>query len=200
MSTSLSRANGGRMFDRSLGCDTLRILPGDYYVTNEEIGLITVLGSCVAACIWEETSGVGGMNHFMLPDGGDDDPANSTSARYGLYAMEVLINDLLKSGARRSRMKAKLFGGGRVIRNMTTVNVGDRNAAFAIEFLRAENIPVIGQDLREAFARKVAFIPKTGKALVKRIDPHADNTIVEAEQKYGSKLAKQPVAGDIELF
>ncbi len=200
MSTSPAQARDKRLFDRQLGCDTVRVLPGDYYVTDEAIGIITVLGSCVAACIWDERPGLGGMNHFMLPDGGDSDSSNSAPARYGLYAMEVLINDLLKGGARRSSMKAKVFGGGRVIRGMTSVNVGDRNADFVLEFLRTEKIPVVGQDLREPFARKVAFMPNSGRAMVKRIDPHTDPSIVEEERKYSSTLAKKPLAGDIELF
>lgn len=200
MSTSPARTGSKRLFDRQLGCDTVRVLPGDYYVTDEEIGIVTVLGSCVAACIWDERPGLGGMNHFMLPDGGEGDQSGGAPARYGLYAMEVLINDLLKSGAKRSNMKAKVFGGGRVIRGMSTINVGDRNADFVLEFLRTEKIPVVGQDLREPFARKVAFMPKSGRAMVKRIDPNADDSIVEQERKYVSTLAKKPVAGDIELF
>jgi chemotaxis protein CheD len=200
MQTSAKRAGNGRLFDRNLGCDTVRVLPGDYFVTDEPIGIITVLGSCVAACLWDERAGFGGMNHFMLPDGGDGEGTNSAPARYGLYAMEVLINDLLKSGARRSNIQAKVFGGGRVIRGMTTVNIGDRNAEFVLEFLRTERIPVVAQDLREPFARKVAFLPKTGRAMVKRIDPHADESIVEQERTYVTTLAKKPVAGDIELF
>ena len=200
MSNSLARSGTGRLFDRHLGCDTVRVLPGDYYVTDEAIGIITVLGSCVAACLWDARSGFGGMNHFMLPDGGDGDASNGAPARYGLFAMEVLINDLLKSGARRSHMQAKVFGGGRVIRGMTTINVGDRNADFVLEFLRTEKIPVVGHDLREPFARKVAFMPASGRAMVKRIDPHADASIVEQERSYVSTLASKPVAGDIELF
>ncbi|MFN0304645.1 MAG: chemoreceptor glutamine deamidase CheD [Burkholderiales bacterium] len=200
MSTALAKVKSGRLFDRNLGCDTVRVLPGDYFVTDEEIGIITVLGSCVAACLWDEGSGLGGMNHFMLADGGANDESGGAPARYGLYAMEVLINDLLKRGARRSKMKAKLFGGGAVIRGMTTMNVGDRNAAFALEFLRTEKIPLVGQDLREAYARKVAFMPKSGRAMVKRIDPNADSSVVELERKYVTTLAKKPVGGDIELF
>jgi chemotaxis protein CheD len=200
MSTSLGGDGSRRVFDRALGCDTVRVLPGNYYVTDESIGIITVLGSCVAACLWDARAGYGGMNHFMLPDGAEDEASAGAPARYGLYAMEVLINDLLKHGARRSNMQAKVFGGGRVIRGMTSVNVGDRNADFVLEFLRTEKIPVVAQDLREPFARKVAFLPKTGKAMVKRIDPGADATIVEQERSYVTTLAKKPVAGDIELF
>jgi len=200
MPTALARTGDGRLFDRQLGCDTVRVLPGDYFVTDEEIGIVTVLGSCVAACLWDEGCGLGGMNHFMLPEGGEDDESGGTPARYGLYAMEVLINDLLKGGARRSRMKAKLFGGGSVIRGMTAMNVGDRNATFALEFLRTEKIPIVAQDLREPFARKVAFMPTSGRAMVKRIDPNADRSVVEEERKYVSTLAKKPLGGDVELF
>lgn len=199
MSELLHKAGGrGRLFDRQLGCDTVKIFPGDYYATGEELGLTTVLGSCVAACIWDPNLPVGGMNHFMLPGGGGQDAGSS--ARYGLYAMEVLINELVKLGARKSNLRAKVFGGGKVLRNMTTLNVGARNAAFVLEFLDTERIPIVARDLEDMYARKVLFMPLTGRALVKRIDPASEVDLIKSETEYGKSLEKKPVAGDIELF
>src|SRR5919107_5888469 len=103
-------------YDRTFDCDAAKILPGEYYYTCKDMLIVTVLGSCVAACIRDRVSGIGGMNHFMLPDGGDsDNPLISASARYGTFAMEVLINELLKNGARRENLEAKVFGGGNVL-------------------------------------------------------------------------------------
>ena len=104
-----------RYFDRTFGCDAVKVLPGEYFVTTSDIVLVTVLGSCVTACVRDRDKGLGGMNHFMLPDNGGELDVLSSSARYGAYAMEVLLNHLLKMGARRSSLEAKVFGGGRVM-------------------------------------------------------------------------------------
>src|ERR1700693_3574707 len=99
-------------FDRTFDCDAAKILPGEYFFTHKDMMIVTVLGSCVSACIRDRVSGIGGMNHFMLPDGGgENDSPVSASMRYGSYAMEVLINDVLKAGARRENLEAKVFGG-----------------------------------------------------------------------------------------
>src|SRR4051812_3924933 len=130
-------------FDRTFDCDAAKILPGEYYFTPKDMLIVTVLGSCVAACIRDRVSGIGGMNHFMLPDGGGDaDSPVSASMRYGTYAMEVLINDLLKAGARRENLEAKVFGGGAVLRGFTAINVGERNAKFVLHYLQNESIKV----------------------------------------------------------
>ncbi|MDP2247236.1 MAG: chemoreceptor glutamine deamidase CheD, partial [Nitrosomonadales bacterium] len=153
-------------YDRTFDCEAAKILPGEYYCTDKDMVIVTVLGSCVSACIRDSITGIGGMNHFMLPDGGGDDSVVSESMRYGAYAMEVLINQLLKSGARRQNLEAKIFGGGNVLRAFTTTNVGERNASFVKQFLKAENIKVTGEDLNDIYPRKVYFFPKTGKVLV----------------------------------
>jgi chemotaxis receptor (MCP) glutamine deamidase CheD len=128
-------------YDKQFESDAAKLLPGEYYVTRNDMVLVTVLGSCVAACIRDVNSGVGGMNHFMLPDSGSDrgTPA-SESARYGAFAMEVLVNELLKLGARRPNLEAKVFGGGAVMSGLTQANVGERNAAFVLEYLQTEGI------------------------------------------------------------
>ncbi|GGY06704.1 chemoreceptor glutamine deamidase CheD [Massilia dura] len=188
-------------YDRTFDCEAAKILPGEYYFTNKDMLIVTVLGSCVSACIRDRVSGLGGMNHFMLPDGGAD--ANSpvsASARYGTYAMEILINSLLKSGARRDNLEAKVFGGGAVLKGFTAMNVGERNAAFVQSFLRNERIRVVAEDLNDIYPRKVYFFPRTGKVLVKKLMQSHNDTLAKREIEYASRLKKQPVAGEIELF
>ena len=188
-------------FDRTFDCDAAKILPGEYYFTPKDMLIVTVLGSCVAACIRDKVSGIGGMNHFMLPDGGGDtDSPVSASMRYGTYAMEVLINDLLKAGARRENLEAKVFGGGAVLQGFTAINVGERNAKFVRIYLQNEHIRVTAEDLNDVHPRKVYFFPRTGKVLVKKLKQMNNNTLVNREQDYANKLQTKPVGGDVELF
>jgi chemotaxis protein CheD len=188
-------------YDRTFDCDAAKILPGEYYYTPKDMLIVTVLGSCVSACIRDRVTGIGGMNHFMLPDGGGDaDSPVSASMRYGTYAMEVLINDLLKAGARRENLEAKVFGGGNVLRGFIAINVGERNAQFVRQYLRAENIRIVAEDLNDIHPRKVYFFPRSGKVLVKKLKQLNNNTLVNREQDYASRLQTTPVAGDIELF
>lgn len=187
-------------YDRLFDCEAAKILPGEYYCTDKDMVIVTVLGSCVSACIRDNITGIGGMNHFMLPDGGGDDSVVSESMRYGAYAMEVLINQLLKSGARRANLEAKIFGGGNVLRAFTTTNVGERNANFVKHFLKEENIRVMGEDLNDIYPRKVYFFPRTGRVLVKKLKEMHNNTIVIREQSYATRLKSNAVAGEVELF
>lgn len=188
-------------YDRTFDRDAAKILPGEYYYTGKDMLIVTVLGSCVSACIRDRVTGVGGMNHFMLPDGGGDaDSPISASARYGTYAMEVLINDLLKAGAKRENLEAKVFGGGAVLRGFSSLNVGERNAQFVRDFLKVENIRVVAEDLNDIHPRKVYYFPRTGKVLVKKLKQLNNNTLVNREQDYANRLQSNKVAGDIELF
>jgi chemotaxis protein CheD len=188
-------------YDRTFDMEASKIVPGEYYVTRREMVLVTVLGSCVAACIRDKTNGIGGMNHFMLPKSTHEKTGwQSASARYGAYAMEVMINQILKQGAKRENLEAKVFGGGAVIKNMSTMNVGDDNAKFALEYLRKEKIPVISQDLLGTLPRKVYFFPHTGKVLVKKLNSLPNDTILVRELEYSTRLSKTGIAGDIELF
>ncbi len=188
-------------FDSSFDIEAAKILPGEYYVTKRNMMLVTVLGSCVAACIRDRVSGIGGMNHFMLPDINRDsnDPV-SISARYGTYAMEMMINQLLKMGGRRANLEAKLFGGGSVLKGLTTANVGASNAQFALDYLHNEGIVIAGKDLLDIFPRKVYFFPSSGRVLVKKIRSMHNETIIAREQDYSSRLKSADMQGDIELF
>ena len=187
-------------YDRTFDCDAAKILPGEFYYTGDDMLIVTVLGSCVAACIRDRVSGLGGMNHFMLPDGGDANSPVSASMRYGTFAMEVLINELLKAGARRENLEAKVFGGGAVLRGFSAMNVGERNATFVMNYLRTEQIRVLAEDLNDIYPRKVYFFPRTGKVLVKKLMQTQNDTVAKRELAYASRLKVEPVGGDIDLF
>lgn len=189
-------------YDRTFDCDAAKILPGEYYCTGRDMLIVTVLGSCVSACIRDRVSGIGGMNHFMLPDGSGNERNNPVSAsmRYGAYAMEVLINQLLKLGARRENMEAKVFGGGNVLAGFTSINVGERNAKFVRDFLRVENMRITAEDLNDIYPRKVYFFPKTGKVLVKKLKQTHNDTLAMREHAYASRLKTSSVGGEVELF
>lgn len=184
-------------FDQHFQFNAVKVLPGEYFVSEENIVITTVLGSCISACLWDRRVQLGGMNHFMLPDSDSTD----VSGRYGSYAMELLINEMLKLGARRETMQAKIFGGAQVMRGFATMNVGERNTAFVIDYLRSERIPVVSEDVLDIFPRKVCFFPSTGKAMVKRLAAtHGD--ALAAQEKLGSakKLAQVTHGGSVVLF
>jgi chemotaxis protein CheD len=188
-----------RYHDRNFGLEAAKILPGEYFVSENGMLLVTVLGSCVAACIRDTDAGVGGMNHFMLPDDGGRETVGS-SARYGTYAMEVLINHLLKMGARRNRLEAKVFGGGAVLASLSSSNVGARNAEFVLNYLKTEKIPVVAKDLLDSYPRKVYYFPQTGRVLVKKLHRVHNETLFSRERDYKERLSSAKVEGDIELF
>ncbi len=188
-------------FDRQFNCDAVKILPGEYFVTQRELVIVTVLGSCVSVCLRDRANGIGGMNHFMLPGNHDGGLSPiSASARYGVYAMELLINHLLKLGARRSDFEAKVFGGGSVLRGMTANNVGERNAEFVREYLATENIQIAAQDLLDIYPRKVYYFPNTGRVLVKKLKSQHNTTVLDREMEYSMRIKRVPVAGEIDLF
>lgn len=167
------------------------VIQGEHAVSADPgIMLTTVLGSCVAACLHDPERGVGGMNHFLLADAADGKRVTEEAMRYGAYAMEVLINDLMKKGARRDRLEAKIFGGAKMIDALQ--DVGAANAAFARRFLADEGIPVIAASLGGRQARRVEFWPATGRARQRE---------VERAEPQGAVRAPPPVVGnDVELF
>jgi chemotaxis protein CheD len=208
-------------YDRHFRSQAVKLLPGDYQVAAAGTMLVTVLGSCVAACIRDTRLAIGGMNHFMLPEGSDPSGVASESARYGAYAMEILVNDLLKHGANRKHLEAKVFGGGTVIEIPADVNgeaahtsrarpvtgrialwrnVGERNAAFVLDFLHSEGIHVAARDLLDVHARKVYYFPGTGRTLVKKLRKLNNDTILQREREYRARLLSERVEGNIELF
>lgn len=186
----------GRYYDNVLQTEAIKLKPADYVASGEPVALVTLLGSCVAACLYDPMVAVGGMNHFMLP--GED--GKSVCSRYGAHAMELLINDLLKRGARRSRLLAKVFGGGNVLSGFYSDPIGTRNSRFVLEYLTAERIPVRAQDLGDIHPRKVCFFVQTGRTLVKRLPATRDDEISRAERDYYGTLNRAPVSGGVELF
>ena len=178
-------------FDNHFQRPGVKLLPNEFYTTNEDMVLVTVLGSCVAACIQDRTAGIGGMNHFMLPDDGADvGQAASDSMRYGAYAMEVLINELIKAGGRRERFEAKVFGGAAVLAGMTTMNIGDRNSEFVRRYLALEKIRITAEDLQGSHPRKVAFMPHTGQVMVKKLRLQQEAGVAEREQALARQTAE----------
>ena len=189
-----------RYFDRDFKLEAVKLLPGQYYAGSGSLGMATLLGSCVSTCLWDPERRIGGMNHFMLP--GDNGTAASPvprSARFGVYAMELLINEMLKIGAERRRLVAKVFGGGRVLQGAGPLDVGGSNCEFVLGFLKMEGIPVLAQDLMDSCPRKVHFAPDTGKVLVKKLDRVRDDVVRRQEREYLRRLGSDG-AGSVEIF
>ena len=189
-----------RTFDRETGMEAVRVLPGAYYVTDapDEM-IVTVLGSCVAACVRNPQTGFGGLNHFMLPDNASGDWNGINAAlRYGNFAMEALINEVLKSGCHRNDLEIKLFGGANL--QVGGTMVGSQNVDFALRYLQQEGLRLTAKDLGGIRGRRIHYFPQTGA--VKRLmqKPTADRNFVRQEKAYGSTLRIEPVEGDIELF
>jgi chemotaxis protein CheD len=182
-------------YDAHFKNDAVKILPGEYFVHNEDMLIMTTLGSCIAACLYDRNAKVGGMNHFMLPEG------NGDSGRYGSFAMELLINEMMKRGAIKSRMEAKIFGGGAVISGMNSLNVGERNTNFVIDYLKLERIPIVSKDVMDVYPRKVCFLPASGKAMVKRLASTNAEALVAQERAAAQKVVPASSAGgSIDLF
>ncbi|MDO8891511.1 MAG: chemoreceptor glutamine deamidase CheD [Sulfurimicrobium sp.] len=185
-------------------CYAARIMPGEYYVTKNDESVYTTLGSCISACIRDRVLGIGGMNHFMLPatDLTEADAwksaSISASTRYGNYAMEHLINEILRNGGKRQNLEVKVFGGGRILANMT--DVGLRNIAFVRDYLKVEGLRVTSEDVGDIFPRMVVYFPATGKVRVKRLRSLHTNTIASQEKSYIESIKAKPVSGDVELF
>lgn len=170
-------------FDRDFGRMAVKLLPCEYYVTTTTATvLLTVLGSCVAACVHDPQARVAGMNHFMLPDEGAGERNQVTGLRYGAHAMDVLVRELIRAGARRDRLRAKVFGGAAVLANMPTLNIGDRNSDFVLRYLKAEQIDVCAEDLGGPYARRVCFLPESGKVVVRKLRAPQDADLIRRRE------------------
>jgi chemotaxis protein CheD len=193
-----------RYLDNAYGIIAAKILPGEYYVTKENELITTVLGSCISACIRDKESGIGGMNHFMLPVTTSDKLKKGNEAvvgnatRYGNYAMEHLINTILSNGGKRKNLEVKVFGGGKIIPTLT--DIGIKNIEFVLEYIDTEGLHLLSQDLGDIYPRKIIYFPKTGKVGMKKIQDLHNTTIVQRERQYFDNIKNAPVAGDVELF
>ena len=187
-----------RFYDTANSQWLVKIFPGEFYVTpkSDEV-LVTVLGSCVSACIRDPRTGIGGMNHFMLPQG-DGGSWDGQSTRYGNFAMENLINELIKNGCPRERMEIKVFGGGNVIDSSSAI--GSKNAEFVMNFLNSEGLKCAAQDLGGLHPRRIQYQPSTGKVVRRLLQVNESVLIAREEKNYASRLTSKPTAGDIELF
>jgi chemotaxis protein CheD len=187
-----------RFYDTANSAWLVKVFPGEFYVTakSDEV-LVTVLGSCVSACIRDPRTGIGGMNHFMLPQG-DGGSWSGESTRYGNFAMEKLINELIKQGCPRERMEVKVFGGGNVIDSSTAI--GSKNAEFVLRFLASEGISCAAQDLGGLHPRRIQYYPSTGRVVRRLLQVNESVLIAREEKNYASRLSSKPTAGDIELF
>lgn len=196
--------NVRRYRDPSTGSVIAKILPGDFYVTREDEVLDTVLGSCVSACIRNPKTGIGGMNHFMLPhprgeDKGDSwGTVNGTATRYGSASMEQLINKILNAGGTRGDLEVKIFGGARVLAAAT--DVGQHNVQFVREFIRSEGLKIVSEDVGSTTPRHIQYFPVSGRVRVKHLGGALTATVVSQETSYSKTIDKQPVAGSIDLF
>lgn len=194
-----------RYWDRRLNLPAAKIMPGECYVSAQGELIGTVLGSCVAACIRDKVIGVGGMNHFMLPVQNSDRAIERRSISnaelcYGNWAMEYLINSILKQGGKRENLEVKVFGGGRVLANMTQMDIGQRNIDFVLEYLKRDGLRVAAKDLGSNYPRKILYFSDTGAVKMKRLRTLANDTVQRREKAYLDALVAQPKAGDIELF
>jgi chemotaxis protein CheD len=187
-------------YDPYFAKEAVKVLPGEYYATATDQLIVTVLGSCIAVCLRDRISGVGGMNHFMLPGASDEALSTANSPRYGTFAMELLIQQLLHLGAQRERFEAKVFGGGSVVPDMTGNDVGQFNVDFVHAYLSHAGIPVAAEDVLGQHPRKIYYFPANGQVLMKRLDRLHNSTLLEREQEFDLSLKRAALTGPIELF
>jgi Chemotaxis protein; stimulates methylation of MCP proteins len=175
----------------------VHIIQGEYKVVSDpNVVLSTILGSCVAACLRDPVAGVGGMNHFLLPGSATPGSGGGDATRYGVHLMELLINGLLKQGARRDRLEAKVFGGAKTI--ATFSNVGEQNAEFAMKFLQDEGIKVVGGSTGGEHGRKLEYWPVSGRARQYPLTGAETQRTVALEQK--PVPISKPAENAIEFF
>ncbi len=193
-----------RFWDRTRAMTHVKILPGEYYVTTTDEVISTVLGSCVAACIWDPVARIGGMNHFMIPGASrqkTEAGAIDDAARYGMFAMEFLINTILRHGGERARLKAKTAGGGHVMAIAT--DIGQSNIDFVRHYLATEGLELTNEHVGGPHPMKVLFHPLDGRARVLELKRSKSDLVVRRERSYASQLDHAhgtTAAGAVELF
>lgn len=194
---------GRRFYDSAHAAWVVKILPGEFYVTrDQEEVLVTVLGSCVSACIRDPVMQIGGMNHFMLvqnKSGSSGAWGNELeSARFGNFAMEKLINGMLKLGCQRERMEIKVFGGA----NVTSARneIGTENSKFVLRYLEAEGFRCAAQDLGGVHPRRIIYFPMTGKVVRRLLTGRDEDTALREETTYATTLRSRNTSSDVQLF
>ena len=189
-------------FDSRFAARIIHVAPGAHEIAADaDEVLSTVLGSCVAACISDRETREGGMNHFLLPgEGGADLALSGEDLRLGVNAMEILINALLRRGARRARLEAKVFGGASFLGATSAPAIGERNAAFVRRFLTREGIPILREDLGGDRPRRLNYQPATGRAWVSRLDNPRLKGVLEAESDLRARLHVRSAIPNLEIF
>lgn len=189
-----------RMQDTRFPYEVAVILPGEYFVSEEPKVVYTVLGSCISVCLRDPFVHVGGMNHFMLaaPSNNEGHDNWADSGRYGSFAMEMLINEILKRGGKKNRLEAKVFGGGKIYDS--TMDIGAKNAAWALDYLEQEGLPLMKANVGDVCPRKVYFFTDSGKVLMKKLDRVVANAIAQEEGQYRERLQQAPVQSEVTLF
>lgn len=189
-----------RFFDSASSTWMVKVFPGEYFVSSkpDEV-LVTVLGSCVSACIRDPKAGIGGMNHFMLPHSHAGNWAGDLqSTRFGNFAMEKLINELMKAGCSRSSLEIKVFGGGNV--TDTSNAIGTENSEFILRYLEAEGLRCVAHDLGGPLPRRIHYYPTTGKVVRRLLGTGESYAVAREEKEYVNRLSTRKVAGEIQLF
>lgn len=195
----MGAAQLNRYHDPRFGREAVKLLPGECFASAEDLLLVTVLGSCVSVCLHDPASGLGGMNHFMLPGDTGANPLLSSSARYGVHAMDLLISQLLRLGGQRRHFEAKVFGGASVLQNLSA-DVGQRNVDFVLDYLDTEEIPVVGRDLLDVYPRKLYFFTGSGRVLLRKLHVLVNDTLLQRESDYRHVLSRRPRDGGVDLF
>lgn len=189
-----------RFYDAASACWMVKVFPGEYFVTkkSDEV-LVTVLGSCVSACIRDHQTGIGGMNHFMLPHSHAGNWAGDLqSTRFGNFAMEKLINELMKAGCSRDSLEIKVFGGGNVTE--TSNAIGTENANFILRYLEAEGLRCVAQDLGGQLPRRIHYYPANGRVIRRLLGTGETSAIAREETEYVNRLSSRTMGGEIQLF
>ncbi|MBU2979683.1 chemoreceptor glutamine deamidase CheD [Alteromonas sp. C1M14] len=178
----------------------IKVLPGEYCVTDKDTMLVSVIGTCVSACLIDVKNKIAGINNFLLPSHVHYDDPFGEAARFGMNTVEQLIDEMMKQGADKRHLQAKIFGGGNVVSGLSAINEGRLNADFLARYLRQESIPVIASDVLGDEARKIYFFPETGQVLVKRIKQYNNSTIMDRESAFRMRLRQSREEENIEFF
>ena len=196
--------NGSKQFfDPRFGTNVTMVLPGRHHVsTSSDEMIVTLLGSCIAACVRDPIAAVGGLNHFLLPesDNGQWGKTADAAMRYGNHAMETLINDIIKLGGSRSRLEVKVFGGGQIIKGASATSVGQKNVEFIKRYLSNEGLPIAAEHLGGTLPRRIHYFPITGKVQMRLMQRSTDKDLFKKEMAYRSEIKIEDDSGDAELF
>lgn len=190
--------NYQRYWSKRHDCYAVNVKPGEFYVTAQSEAITTLLGSCISACIRDPIAGIGGINHFILPAEGGSKFFDSDSARYGAYAMEQLINTLMKFGGSKSRMEVKITGGASLIKGCR--EIGAYNIQFVLDYIKKEGLKLLSSDVGGEQARHVVYLPQSGRLLVKKLNQTETQPLSAEEARYQKQIKNSTIGGEVELF